>query len=70
MTEIDIKEMFTKCEMVLKAAKEAPWILSYYSYIMLLSMQLKMIKNLEIFTGLTELNYIFSTEYIFTLNQK
>ena len=60
MTEIDIKEMFTKCEMVLKAANKSPWILSYYSCIMLL----------EIFTGLTELNYIFSTEYIFTLNQK
>ena len=70
MTEIDLKEMFTKCEMVLKAANKSPWILSYYSYIMLLSMQLKMIKNLEIFTGLTELNYIFSTKYIFTLNQK
>ena len=68
MTDIDLKEMFTKCEMVLKAANKSPWILSYYSCIMLLSMQLKMIKNLEIFTGLTELNFIyFESEIVGTL---
>ena len=67
MTEINLKEMFTRCEMVLKTANKSAWILFYYSYIMLFSVQLKIIKSLGIFywTCWTEMYFCYRVHIYF-----